>query len=76
MSVMNNNDQTYHSYLLRIWRSGTRWLAALEDTRTGERRGFESLAAAFAFLDGETRIEVQEQPGGFRSRPSTNSRHE
>jgi hypothetical protein len=55
---MSDKPGPYHSYLLRVWRSGegrsARWLASLEDTRTGERRGFAGLTEAFAFLKGQT----------------------
>jgi len=44
----------YHSYLLRLWleKAGGRqtWRASLEDTHAGERQGFPSLEALFAFL--------------------------
>jgi hypothetical protein len=55
---MPDKSQPYRSYLLRLWRSGdggtARWLASLEDTRTGERRGFASLQEMFAFLETQT----------------------
>ena len=48
----------YQAYLLRLWpaRSGDEvvWRALLEDVRTGERRGFGSLEALFAFLTART----------------------
>ena len=43
----------YRSYLLRLWRPetpGQGWRASLEDMRTSERLGFESLEHLFAFL--------------------------
>ena len=44
-------------YLLRLWRitNGEQviWRAALQDVRTGERRGFASLDQAVAFLRQE-----------------------
>jgi hypothetical protein len=53
-----SKEQFYCSFLLRIWRSGPatapRWRASLEDIRTGEQRGFASLAQAFAFLEEQT----------------------
>ena len=65
---MSEKRERYHSYLLRIWRSGAgrdaRWQADLEDTRTGERRGFASLAAAFAFLDELASAEEPRSTGG------------
>ena len=48
------NGQRYFSYLLRVWLAGDRdqphWRASLEDTHTGERRGFASLAALNEYL--------------------------
>jgi hypothetical protein len=54
----------YLSYLLRLWRvSGdggthrkekTVWRASLESPHTGERMGFASLDALFAFLRQQT----------------------
>jgi hypothetical protein len=65
------DEQQYHSFLLRLWRSGPaaspRWRASLEDTRTGERRGFASLAEAFAFLEQHTRP-LQAPPSDERGR--------
>ncbi|NOZ28129.1 MAG: hypothetical protein GXP39_08780 [Chloroflexi bacterium] len=44
----------YIAYLLRLWRAGEgeggEWRASVEDPHTGERRGFASLEALFAFL--------------------------
>ncbi len=42
----------YIAYLLRLWRAGGggEWRASVEDPHTGERRGFASLEALFAFL--------------------------
>lgn len=50
------DDRMYRSYLLRVWRSGgaePRWAVALEDVRTGERRGFASLAEALGHLEAQ-----------------------
>jgi hypothetical protein len=49
----------YRVYLLRLWLAegeGGRpvWRAALEDARTGERRGFADLARLCAFLEAIT----------------------
>jgi hypothetical protein len=59
-------EQRYYSFLLRVWRSGRpaapRWRAALEDTRTGERHGFASLAQAFAFLEQQTQSPAEQAP--------------
>jgi hypothetical protein len=45
----------YRAYLLRLWLAegddGHRiWRAALEEARTGERKGFAGLESLFAFL--------------------------
>lgn len=42
----------YYSFLLRLWRTGEGhpWHASLEAPQSGERLGFESLEALFAFL--------------------------
>lgn len=46
------------SYLLRLWQAEQDgawvWRASLENAHTGERRGFASLIALFAFLKEET----------------------
>ena len=45
------------SYLLRLWQAEHEgalvWRASLESVHTGERRGFASLAALYAFLQQE-----------------------
>lgn len=47
----------YRSYLMRLWRSHrhgrTEWYVMLEDPRTGERHGFESLETTMDFLKSE-----------------------
>ena len=42
---MAGQEQSYHSYLLRLWRDGADepWRASLEDTRTGERTCFATV---------------------------------
>jgi len=44
----------YQSYILRLWQEGSKaergWRFSLEDTLTGQRRGFGSLAALVAHL--------------------------
>jgi hypothetical protein len=45
----------YRAYLLHLWQAEGDdgrpvWRAALEDARTGERRGFADLEGLFAFL--------------------------
>ena len=47
-------NSRYFSYLLRIWLAGdgshAQWRASLEDTRSGERKGFSSLEALFDYM--------------------------
>jgi hypothetical protein len=50
----------YRSYLLTLWEERSRdptvpavWRFRLEDPRTGQRRGFASLEALVAALEGE-----------------------
>jgi hypothetical protein len=50
------DKRQYRVYLLRLWQAEGEdgrpvWRAALEDARTGERRGFADLARLFAFLE-------------------------
>ena len=55
---MIDDQRTYHAYLFRLWRvnSGraTVWHASLEDSRTGERKGFADLQGLLAFLEEQT----------------------
>ena len=54
----------YLSYLLRLWRVGTEkavWRASLESPLTGERIGFASLDALFAFLLQQTNHDLKEE---------------
>lgn len=47
----------YTSYLLRLWLEpgdSGQWRAMLESPLNGERQGFASLEALFAFLEQET----------------------
>lgn len=50
-------ETLYRSYLLRLWRRGAEqpaaWTVALEDVRTGERRGFASLEEALRYLGAQ-----------------------
>jgi hypothetical protein len=51
------SEQTYTSYLLRLWRDHTRspWRATVIDVaRPGEHQHFASLDALFAFLITQT----------------------
>jgi hypothetical protein len=49
----------YLAYMLRLWQdqdqAGPQWRASLESPHTGERRGFASLEALFAFLEERSR---------------------
>jgi hypothetical protein len=49
-----DEKETYHSYLLRIWLheacGKTNWCASLEETRSGERIGFQDLKALLTYL--------------------------
>ena len=63
---MSSPRRGYVSYLLRLWQVGkgenTQVRASLESPHTGDRRGFPSLAALFAFLEKEVSQVVQGQP--------------
>lgn len=66
---MNAERPTYLSYLLRLWRApggaGQPWRASLEDTLTGQRRGFADLEALVAYLrdDIEEESAPEQEPG-------------
>lgn len=50
---MNDKHEIYCSFLLRIWIEpvdGDQWRFSLEDTRTGERRGFANLKKMAHYL--------------------------
>ena len=55
---MDNQDEKYLSYMLRLWQAmseaGSSWRASLEDPRTGERQGFADLQGLFGFLTTRT----------------------
>jgi hypothetical protein len=55
---MTDDQRTYQAYLLRLWRVNTGraavWHASLEDSRTGERKGFADLRGLLAFLEEQT----------------------
>ena len=67
---MNNpTDLKYRVYVLRLWRtepSDMSWRASLENPRTGERLGFESLERLFAFLMEQTEHEANSQQGEMK----------
>jgi hypothetical protein len=58
MGAMAEERKGYQSYLLRLWEShekGERiWRASVESPLTGERIGFATLQALFAFLRAQT----------------------
>lgn len=58
---MGIREHRYLSYLLRLWqvkRNGeVIWRASLDNPHTGERRGFQSLAALMDFLS----TQIQEE---------------
>jgi hypothetical protein len=58
---VSREEQRHISYLLRLWpvrsEDGIVWRASLESAHTGDRIGFASLDALFAFLRGRTDAE-------------------
>lgn len=72
---MPKNSFEYHSFLLRLWRDdqSSPWRISLQNTSTGERKGFTSLdeaAAALAELVGHPKrvnfppgLEADTNPG-------------
>ena len=54
--MLKEPGRKYVSYLLRLWQVhdeyGLSWRASLEETRTGQRRGFIGLEALVDFLRG------------------------
>jgi hypothetical protein len=60
-------EHTYHSYLLRIWRTGSygerTWRCMLEDPHTGQQHGFADLDALCAFLRQQTEAFTDAEPG-------------
>jgi hypothetical protein len=63
---MDTERPAYLSYLLRLWQApgGAEqpWRASLQDTLTGERRGFADVEALCAYL--HTQIGTVPAPGG------------
>ncbi|MCB9149030.1 MAG: hypothetical protein H6641_09740 [Caldilineaceae bacterium] len=55
---MNHPTESYHAYLLRIWREQHNekiiWRASLEEAQSGQMHGFGSLRELFAFLETQT----------------------
>lgn len=60
---MNEAQQNYHSFLLRVWQVQENehavWRLSLESSHTGKRWGFADLDALCAFL----RCRISEAPG-------------
>jgi hypothetical protein len=58
MCTMTIEQLRYLAYLLRLWGVDVNgevvWRASLEDSHTGERRGFADLDRLFEFLVGQT----------------------
>jgi hypothetical protein len=61
---MPRSTHLYFSYLLRLWHAGDgskpQWRASLQDPRTGDLRGFDSLETLFDFLKQKIREEFEE----------------
>ena len=61
---VSDGRERYISYLLRLWQttSGDQvvWRASLENSQTGERRGFASLDALLRFLRQTTDTETEQ----------------
>jgi len=59
-NILMDDGPLYTSYLLRLWLAGEKsqpqWRASLENSHTGERIGFASLDALFAYLNQQTRL--------------------
>lgn len=68
------DGQRYFSYLLRVWLAGDRdqphWHASLEDTHTGERKGFGSLVALCEYLNQQTNSQSESEQGAKEGRRS------
>jgi len=68
---MTTERPRYLAYLLRLWQVGSEgepaWRASLESPHTGERYGFSSLEALFAFLREQTGSPLQSQSLGAAS---------
>ena len=65
---MTDNPALYQAYLLRLWpveaNGRTYWRAFIQDVTSGDRRGFETLEALFAYLREETR-RLEERPDAW-----------
>lgn len=60
--MATNDTQTYHAYLLRLWRDDehTPWRASLQETQTGQRQliSFASVAQLIAFIEQKTHLPI------------------
>jgi hypothetical protein len=67
---MREEKQRYHAFLLRLWpvkaRGQTIWRASLESSHTGERWGFATLDALWAFLHQQTAVAPGSKAGERR----------
>jgi hypothetical protein len=50
---MKQMPPAFLSYLLRLWRTDSRWHISLTDPVSGERTGFASVERMVAFLHGQ-----------------------
>lgn len=62
--VIPKGQQQYRAYLLRLWQAESSgravWRASLEDSHTGERRGFATISDLVAFLKDQTYMDLEE----------------
>lgn len=67
------DGRRYASYLLRMWQvengDPPHWRASLEDTHTGESRGFASLRAMYKYLDRLAGLFVENEEDSQEKRP-------
>ena len=63
---MHAHKERYKAFLLRLWQVNQNgdhiWRASLEDTRTGERRGFASLEALMEYLRAQIKGDEKDNP--------------
>ena len=67
------DGRRYASYLLRMWQvengDSPHWRASLEDTHTGERRGFSSLITMYKYLDRVAALTAENGETNQEERP-------
>lgn len=67
---MSPEPVRYRAYLLRLWDANSRgrpdWHASVEDTHTGERRGFADLEQLSAFLAEQIGRDSPDEDGAPR----------